>query len=238
MNTTKIISEFFEKRLKESHYNNIQPLPNNDKFNWIIHKSKLATLKLNIEMPYKDMYNEAYNLLHDFYEHRAYGEPNVGWKSLVIHGRGKHITLGDDQYDLTKLPDYHWTEVCDKCPITTNFLKNDIPLNDFLRIRFMLLKPGGYIIPHSDDDCDRLQTFNLALNQPDDCITGIENYGIVPWQTGDFRMINITPVHAVWNKSNVPRIHIIIHGYVYEDKEAMFKQCVIDSYNKLLDEYI
>jgi len=233
----KIISEFFKKRSTENHYNNIQPLPDKDKFNWIIHKSKLATLTLNIEMPYEDMYNEAYNLLHDFYDHRAYGEPNTGWKSLVIHGRGKHCTLGDDQYDLTKLPDYHWTEICDKCPITTNFLKNDIPLNEFLRIRFMLLEPGGYIIPHSDDDCDRLQTFNLALNQPDDCIMGMENYGIVPWQIGDFRMMNITPEHAVWNKSNIPRIHIIIHGYVYEDKEHEFKKCVIDSYNRLLNEY-
>ena len=93
MNTTKIISEFFEKRLKESHYNNIQPLPSKDKCHWIIHNSKLATLKLNIEIPYKDMYNEAYNLLHDFCEHRAYSDstPNKGWKSLVIHGRGKHF---------------------------------------------------------------------------------------------------------------------------------------------------
>lgn len=230
MNTQKILSNFFAYRNLENHYRNLE---SSDKFSWIIHKSNLATLHLHFDIPYKKMYDEANSLLHEFVYHRdSYNEKHKGWKSLTIHGRGKHYTLGDDQYE-NNLPEYHWTEICDQCPVTTNFLKNKIFLDDFLRIRFMLLEPNGYILPHKDDDENRLQTFNISLNNPEGCIMGMEDYGIVPWKEGQIRMMNISIPHAVWNKSNENRIHMIIHGWS-KKKIDIFKKVVINSYRSLV----
>ncbi len=236
MNTTEIISEFFKERMSEEHYNNVLEIPSelnkDEQLNWIINKSPIVSLRLDIEMPYEEMFQEAYNLINDFYVHRSNGENHSGWKSLVLHGRGKHITQGDDQYDISTLPEMHWTEIADLCPVTTNFFKNVMPLDQYLRVRFMLLEPGGYILPHCDNDKDKLQAFNFALNNPDDCFFGIEGFGNIPWQPGDARIINISKNHAVWNNSNTPRIHMIAHGWAKE-KYKEYRDCVIRSYNKL-----
>jgi len=238
MNTTQAISNFFEQRRQEKHYDNVKAIPSNfsddEKLEWIINESNITTLRLDIEMPYREMYKEAASLLPEFYAHRTDGESHAGWKSLVLHGRGKHITQGDDQYpNLDELPDMHWTEIADKCPVTTNFFKNNLPLDQYLRVRFMLLEPGGYILPHRDNDKNKLQAFNFALNNPDDCFFGMEGTGLVPRQSGDSRIINISTNHAVWNNSNTPRIHMIAHGWA-KHKYKEYRDCVIRSYNKLI----
>ena len=38
------------------------------------------------------------------------------------------------------------------------------------RIRFMLIEPGGYILPHHDRDIKRLHEINVAIKQPKNCI--------------------------------------------------------------------
>lgn len=183
------------------------------------------------------MYKEAEALLDEFYSHRDEGEDHKGWKSLVIHGRGKHITQGDEQYEnLKDLPDYHWTEIADKCPTTTTWLRNAWPLDKFLRVRFMLLEPGGYIMPHRDNNKRKLQAINIALNNPDECVFGMENYGLIPWRAGDVRLIDISTNHAVWNNSQLNRIHIIVHGWPVQQYKQ-YKNLVIESYKKTYEEY-
>lgn len=242
MNTTEIISKFFEKRKQEHHYNNLEPIPNelnlDDKLKWIINSSNVRTLKLDLEIPFKEMYQEAESVIQDFYSHRDAGEEHQGWKSLVLHGRGKHITQGDEQYDnLEDLPDYHWTEISDVCPITTNWLKNCWPIDKFLRVRFMLLEPNGYIMPHRDNNKRKLQAVNIALNNPEGCVFGMEDYGLIPWQDGDVRLIDISTKHAVWNNTDKNRIHIIVHGWP-TDQYKMYRNLVIKSYQKTYEEYI
>jgi hypothetical protein len=240
MTTTETISKFFEKRKLENHYPNLLKIPNNlnkdESLKWITDESPIKSLRLDVNMPYEDMFNEAYSLIDDFYEHRSDGESHWGWKSLVLHGRGKHITQGDDQYDISSMPDMHWTEIADACPKTAYFLKNILPLDQFLRVRFMLLEPGGYILPHRDNDKNKLQAFNLALNNPDGCVFGMEDYGLIPWKVGDVRMINISTNHAVWNNSNTPRIHIIAHGWA-KSKYRQFRDSILRGYNNTCEYY-
>jgi hypothetical protein len=229
MNTTLNISEFFEKRKEENHYHNLTEIPKHlnldAQLKWIIEESNLRTLRLNVEIPHEQMYQEAEILLDEFYSHRDEGEDHRGWKSLVIHE------------NLKDLPDYHWTEIADKCPITTMWLKSCWPLDKFLRVRFMLLEPDGYIMPHRDNNKRKLQAINIALNNPVGCEFGMENYGVIPWKSGDVRLIDISTNHAVWNNSKTPRIHIIVHGWpVQQYKE--YRNLVIESYKKTYEEYI
>jgi aspartyl/asparaginyl beta-hydroxylase (cupin superfamily) len=131
----------------------------------------------------------------------------------------------------------HWTEIADVCPITTKFFKETMPLDQYLRVRFMLLEPGGYILPHRDNNKNQLQAFNFALNNPKDCFFGIENHGNIPWKAGDSRIINISTNHAVWNNSNVPRIHMIAHGWAKNNYQS-YRDCLIRSYKKLCESYM
>jgi hypothetical protein len=240
MSTTQTISSFFEKRKLEKHYSNLPKIPSNlnkdEALKWIINDCPIKSLRLDINIPFEDMYNEACALLDDFYEHRSDGESHAGWKSLVLHGRGKHITQGDDQYDLSTLPEMHWTEVADACPKTTYFIKNILPLDQFLRVRFMLLEPGGYVMPHCDNNNNKLQAFNIALNNPEGCMFGYEGSGLIPWKPGDVRMINIGSKHAVWNNSNTPRIHMIVHGWA-KDKYRQFRDSMLRGYEQICESY-
>jgi len=181
---------------------------------WYIFNSCLPWIKLNIDVPYQEMYNEAYNLLDEFVEYRE--SNSKGWKSLCIHGLSK-----DQIYDYTSYPEYKdkdqnlvpykWTEVSDKCPITTNFLKQSFFNAKFFRVRFMLLEPGGYILPHTDMPKKILAPINIALSNPKGCEFKMKGYGIVPFKPGNALILDTSNEHIVYNNSNSPRIHLIMH---------------------------
>ena len=170
------------------------------------------------------MHNEAESLLESFHDHRDdYG---YGWKSLTIHGLDDDTQTLDSYGDRDKvIKQLDWTWVADKCPTVKTFLKDVWPMEYLNRVRFMLLEPGGYILPHQDRDAKekRLSVCNIALNNPDDCEFIFKDHGVVPFQDkGGAFLMDISNVHAVWNKSDVPRIHMIIHGEVGRRLRDMF----------------
>ena len=182
---------------------------------WLVSESKWPYFHLSTfdDQPWKKMYQEAENLLDKFYVHReTYGQ---GWKSLTIHG------LDDDTQSLDSygnrdqtIKQLHWTWVADQCPATKKFLTKCWPAEFLNRVRFMLLEPGGYILPHQDrpDTEKRLSVCNISLNNPEGCEFVMQNQGIVPFKdSGSAFLMDISNVHSVWNKSNKPRIHMIIH---------------------------
>jgi hypothetical protein len=183
---------------------------------WTITESGWPFFKLSCldNQPWKEMYAEAQSLINDFKPHReTYGN---GWKSLTLHG------LNDDTQSLEQYSDnrrdvldsLHWTWVADRCPITKKFLTDVWPAEFLNRVRFMLLEPGGYILPHQDrpDDQKRLSVCNISLNNPSGCEFLMKDHGKVPFSDdGSAFLMDISNVHAVWNRSNTPRIHMIIH---------------------------
>jgi len=183
---------------------------------WIVSESNWPFFKLSAldSHPYNKMYAEAENIIDSFYDHRetTYGK---GWKSLTLHG------LSDDTQTLSSYGDREktlesldWTWVADKCPITKKFLTDVWPAEYLNRVRFMLLEPGGYILPHQDRPSDqkRLSVCNISLNMPEGCEMIMQDYGIVPFEDkGSAFLMDISNTHAVWNRSSKPRIHMIIH---------------------------
>lgn len=183
---------------------------------WLIMESGWPCFRLSSldNQPFNEMYKEAYLLIDKFKPHRAdYGQ---GWKSLTLHG------LSDDTQSLNSygtnrreiLNQLNWTWVANRCPITVNFLREIWPSEYLNRVRFMLLEPGGYILPHQDRSSDqrRLSVCNISLNNPEGCEFVMENYGIVPFSnSGSAFLMDISNVHAIWNRTSTPRIHMIIH---------------------------
>jgi hypothetical protein len=178
------------------------------------------------------MLEEANNIKHFFVNHRdkdTIGSyKHEGWKSLCIHGLSEYQTNHYTEYGYSSNEEtpYIWTSISDLCPITTNWLKN-FPMDKYYRVRFMLLKPGGYIYPHKDSATNQLSPINIALNHPDGCIFKMKDHGIVPMKPGTVMLLDVGNIHAYVNNSNEDRIHIIIHGKPTEK----YKELVVRSYN-------
>lgn len=188
-----------------------------DKFDWITNTNRTPYLELNLNGPWKEMLEEAKSVDHMFVQHRG-SYDHQGWSSLCVHGLGATITDAAGAYpEYRDIPDdqlnYHWTEVADLCPITTNFFKTSLPYQKYLRVRFMRLAPSGYISPHHDSTSFRLLAVNISLNNPNGCTMVQKGVGIVPFKDeGSIFLFNNSYEHIVWNQSNEVRYHMVVHG--------------------------
>ena len=108
------------------------------------------------------MYEEAKSIKDMFVKHRDSdgngGYRHKGWRSLCIHGIDAYKTNHYEQYGYSSNQEtpYVWTEVAEKCPVTTKFFKESFPYKNYYRLRFMLLEPEGFITPHKDTDTNKL----------------------------------------------------------------------------------
>lgn len=212
MTDNEILENYWKENSKKIDYK----YPDMFDPKWVILESGWPFFKLSSldDQPYKEMYKEAEALIEHFKPHRDdYGH---GWRSLTLHGLNDDTQslgqYGDDRNEVLK--QLHWTWVADRCPVTKKFLTDVWPAEYLNRVRFMLLEPGGYILPHQDrtDDQKRLSVCNISLNNPEGCEFVFKGHGTVPFDdNGSAILMDISNVHAVWNRSDKPRLHMIIH---------------------------
>ena len=171
-------------------------------------------LKLDIDMPREEMLAEAFALIDKFTPHRGDDYSHNGWESLTIHGLGAYKHENFDTYGYKNgkeaSKDYVWTEIADKCPTTTKWLKEVFPCNKYGRVRFMLLRAGGKIDLHKDSSVKLIENINVALNNPKGCkwIWG-DGEELIMEEGGTYAM-NLYYEHSVVNDSNEDRMHMII----------------------------
>ena len=152
-----------------------------------------------------------------FFDHRTEdrtgGYGHQGWQSLTLHGIDKHKTKHFVHYGFECFDEagYHWTEVCDQTPTLCRFLKS-LPYVRFHRVRIMRLAPGGYVMPHRDGEGRAFGPLNIAINSPARCFFVFEGKGVVPFEPGLGMVLDVARTHAVINKSDEVRYHIIVHG--------------------------
>ena len=204
-----------EKYWKENCKEYLYKFPEQFDPKWLVMESGWPFFRLSAldDQPWKEMYAEAESLIDKFHVHRdEYGK---GWRSLTLHGLNEDTqtldSYGDRQETIKQLD---WTWVAEKCPITKKFLTDVWPAEYLNRVRFMLLEPGGYILPHQDraDEEKRLSVCNISLNNPEGCEFVMKEQGRVPFDdNGSAFLMDISNVHSVWNRSDKPRIHMIIH---------------------------
>jgi hypothetical protein len=167
------------------------------------------------EIPVQDMYHEAHKLRKHYVPHRHH-ETHKGWSSLVIHGISSVHTESSHTYGYNdETAPWRWTDIADHCPTISDFFKNHFDYDRYFRIRIMKLSPGGYVIPHKDsldESENHIGPINFALNNPENCNFYMDGVGYLPWVAGRFMKLNLYNVHAVWNRSNEDRYHIIVHG--------------------------
>lgn len=235
MNTYKDHLEFFEKNGNiKFQYENV---PEKFDYDWVMYQSRWPWLELDLDIPHEEMFKEALALKDRFVLHRwndqSRGYFHHNWKSISIHGIDSQKTENFHAYGYKSQEEapYNWTEIADQCPVTINFLKT-LPFAKKNRIRFMLLEPGGYIHPHRDQEDFSFYPINIALNNPQGCRFAMEGKGVLPFRPGKGFMMNLAYTHCVFNDSNEPRIHMIIHASAEEYIEQ-HKILVEKSFNKL-----
>lgn len=177
---------------------------------WITSQSGLPFLKMNVYIPTDTILQEWHNVKEKSVPHRPadrYGPlQNTGWKSLTVYGKDTTDTV-------TMTGNLTWTSIAEQLPNTVSWLKDTFVIDENTgRIRFMLLEPGGVIVPHTDRDSKKLSEFNIALTNPDGCVFRFKNQGNVPFKPGSMFMMDISNEHFVTNMSDVPRVHMIVHS--------------------------
>lgn len=174
-------------------------------------ESEQPWMKLLIDAPYKEMLSEAKAIEQHFVKHRT--NQSHLWFSICLHGIANEVTSIPEDHGYDNATEMAWTEASKLCPGTTDYFKNVFPLDIYDRLRFMLVKPGGYIEPHSDSpDYNPNYAINISLNNPKDCFLLTEK-GIVPFEdSGSVFLFNNHYEHCVVNNSDTDRYHIIVHG--------------------------
>ena len=189
-------------------------------------------LVLPFAVPHQQMLAEAKALKDFFVYHRASGH-HRGWRSLVLHGLSSVHTQGHEHYGYQSRDDapYTWSDISRFCPVTTAFFRDTFGYDRYDRIRFMLLEPRGYILPHEDVDWKSLGPINLALSNPDGCDFIMEQWGMIPFAPGRANLLAVGHRHAVYNDSDEDRFHIIVHGV----RSDVWRDIVIESYRQFRD---
>ena len=109
-------------------------------------------------------------------------------------------------------------------------MKDEMLYERFSRVRFMAVLPGGWLAPHNDRDrITGVGATNVAINNPVGCALVMEDWGTLPYTPGSVFKINTGYRHAVWNRSEEPRIHMIFDG----DPSDEFKRKVNAGYAKM-----
>lgn len=182
---------------------------------WIIRHSGVSHLPLDIKVPVDKILKEWNTVKQQVVLHRdkdnILGHSHIGWKSLTLYGVSSTITTQSDD-------PHNWTDIANKCVETKNWLTQTFHESNFKgRIRFMLLEPGGYIMPHKDREHSKLSEVNIAISNPKGCEFYFENKGTVDFDTSPVNMLDLSNKHWVVNNSKEPRLHMIYHGKVPSD---------------------
>lgn len=200
----------------------------------IMDNTELPWIDVPIEVPHKDLFEEANHLLYTscFTAHRP---ASAGWLSLAIHGISSVHTNCAEDYGLPDDYEYthsQWTEIAKFCPKTVQWMNDCMLYDKFTRVRFMALLPGGWLGMHRDrPSVHGVGATNVALNNPDGCSFVMGGWGTLPWEPGKVMKMNTGYEHSVWNRNEEePRIHMIFDG----DPSDAFKDKVKQGYAKML----
>ena len=171
-------------------------------------------LTIDFTDDFAEMHRECLRNDELFVPHRDKDKENSysheGWKGLTLHGLSPKATENFDRYGASP-NDYHWTSICKLFPTCYKFLRR-LRYRRYDRVRIMKVEPGGYIMPHEDGEGRIFGPLNIAINNPEGCEFYFKDHGKVPFQQGRGVFLNLGETHAVYNNSDSPRYHFIVHG--------------------------
>ena len=181
-------------------------------FKWIRHESKRKSLRLAIDLQVDELKEEIRPKIPLALAHREH----LGWRSITLYGYSSIMTNSYEHYKelgiVTDDMTTDWTDISRIFPKTVSWIKQNSPLKEFNRVRLMILDPNGSSTPHADWPTGQLLCgpVNAAIINPPGSEFVLENGGLVPWEEGEFRSMDLGSLHCIRNLGTEPRVHIII----------------------------
>ena len=202
-----------------------------EKYQFIL-KSNMTNLQLDIEFPYKQMYEEVEPFFDNFISHNEHKTTKLS--TIMLYGTDVYHTTPSKARESGKIA--NWTTMAEMCPITKEFFNEVWPQKKHRKIKWLLFYPGGTIESHNDsNECMLGDGVFFSLNHPQGCEIYYDNE-LVPWKPGQCRMFDFSKYHHGKNNSNEKRLHILTsyHSEDHLSKSASddFINLVIRSYEK------
>lgn len=190
---------------------------------WIRRHSALPWMELDLQVPATEIMREWRQVSDQAtpWERgdRWRGMETRGWKSLTLHG----LAHGRDHHDQQVPGANDWLPVADLCPATKRFVEQNFQKHSLDAsgshgsVRFLLIEPGGYIVPHRDRNKPGLMHCNIGIDVPDGTHFYMAGHGALPYRSGSCMILDHSNMHWVVNDSDRPRLHMTVIADVNDD---------------------
>ena len=164
---------------------------------------------MDFDVPVKQILTE-YELIKDKLVVHRPEDGHKDWCAVTLYGFDSDKTNSHWEYDRRKQrPGI--TDVGERCPRTIEWVKS-LPFARIDDIRFLVIKPNGYIAKHVDvPERNWLEPLNICLSYPEGNKFVLNNKQ-VDYVPGMPLVLNIHYEHYVENNSNQERVHLLVHG--------------------------
>lgn len=170
--------------------------------------SDVEYVHMNWEVPVDVIEQEYLKVKDTLVIHRP-EDGHKDWYAVTLYGVDAHSTNSHWEYGLRAKKGL--TEVGEQCPLTMEWIRS-LPLTRIDDVRFLVIKPNGYIAPHVDvPDRNWLEPINICITWPEGSVF-THNGKQLPYAPGVPLVLNIHYEHDVKNNSNQERLHLLIHG--------------------------
>ena len=170
--------------------------------------SDVEYVHMNWKVPVDVVEQEYLNVKDKLIIHRP-EDGHKDWYAVTLYGVDANSTNSHWEYGLRAKKDL--TEVGKQCPKTMQWIKS-LPLARIDDVRFLVIKPRGYIAPHIDvPQRNWLEPINICITWPE----GSEfthNGKKLPYAPGVPLVLNIHYEHDVKNNSDQERLHLQLNG--------------------------
>jgi hypothetical protein len=171
--------------------------------------SSVEYVQMNFDVPVDTILQEYASIKNNLVIHRP-EDGHKDWYAVTLYGFASDKTHSHWEYDRRKQkPDV--TDVGIQCPQTIKWVKS-LPYARIDDIRFLVIKPNGYITKHIDvPERNWLEPLNICLSYPDGN-KFVLNDKHVDYVPGMPLVLNIHYEHYVENNSDEERVHLLVHG--------------------------
>ena len=176
--------------------------------------SDVEYVQMNFDVPVGPILRE-YNQVKDNLNIQRPEYDHKDWYAVTLYGYGSDKTKSHWEYRQPGVNPF-LTDIGEKCYGTIKWV-NSLPYARIDDIRFLVIKPGGYISKHIDvPEHNWLDPLNISLTYPEGS-KFILNEKEVPYKPGVSIVLNVHYEHYVENNSDEERVHLVVHGKKNKD---------------------
>tara|TARA_R110001592_G_scaffold79242_2_gene237277 strand:+ start:3726 stop:4316 length:591 start_codon:yes stop_codon:yes gene_type:complete len=171
--------------------------------------SSTEYVQMDFDVPVSTILQEYESVKDKLVIHRP-EDGHKDWCAVTLYGFDSDKTNSHWEYDRRKKRPAI-TDVGEQCPKTIDWVKS-LPYARIDDVRFLVIKPKGYITKHIDvPERNWLEPLNICLSYPAGNKFVLNNKE-VDYVPGMPLVLNIHYEHYVENNSQEERIHLLVHG--------------------------